>query len=114
VHQRSSTAIHKARTRQCLYSIRLLIISRLVILHTSGLEDIAIVLAQILSFGVTVTSLIQVGLGGLGRHIETVSNDQMLIATRVRRAADMDIYDGPLTWRRLCTLTHWSTMPLKS
>jgi hypothetical protein len=57
---------------------------RLTILHTFASEDAAIIVAQILSFGVTITTILQVALGGLGRHTEFVGHDVFLIAAKVR------------------------------
>ncbi|KAH7361183.1 hypothetical protein BKA66DRAFT_211313 [Pyrenochaeta sp. MPI-SDFR-AT-0127] len=59
-------------------SVVLRLYTRQMILRTFGPDDIAILVAQILSFGVTITTILQVALGGLGTHTEFVSRDQFL------------------------------------
>ncbi|KAF2830025.1 hypothetical protein CC86DRAFT_179093 [Ophiobolus disseminans] len=63
-------------------SVVLRLYTRLAILRTFGLEDVAIAVAQVLSFGVSVTTLLQVGLGGLGRHTEFATQDQFLMGVK--------------------------------
>ena len=48
-----------------------------------GADDIAIVIAQILSFGVSVTTIVQLAIGGLGRHTEFASRNELFAGLRV-------------------------------
>ncbi|KAH7082002.1 hypothetical protein BKA63DRAFT_589914 [Paraphoma chrysanthemicola] len=63
-------------------SVLLRLYTRRAILHTFGLDDVAIIVAQVLSFGVTVTTILQVALGGLGRHTEFSSHEKFMIAMK--------------------------------
>ena len=64
-------------------SVILRLYTRKEILRTLGADDMMIAIAQILSFGVAVTSCLQVSLGGLGLHIEFVSREAFLWGARV-------------------------------
>lgn len=56
---------------------------RLWILHTFGREDTAIIVAQTMSFAVSITTILQVARGGLGRHVEFVSREEYIFAIKV-------------------------------
>jgi hypothetical protein len=83
VYQRSFATLYEVRRRQCLFITSPLTVVRFAILHTFGADDVAIIVAQVLSFGVSVTTLLQVALGGLGRHTEFISEDEFTIAVKV-------------------------------
>ncbi|KAH7131837.1 hypothetical protein B0J11DRAFT_428035 [Dendryphion nanum] len=59
-------------------SLCLRLYTRQRILRNLGADDIAIVIAQILSFGVTIATIVQLAIGGLGRHTEFASRDELL------------------------------------
>lgn len=53
------------------------------ILHSIGSEDYAIVIAQFLAVLVSILNILSATLGGEGRHIETVSQEQFLVNMKV-------------------------------
>ena len=68
-------------------SVILRLYTRTKILHNLGADDIAILIAQILSFGVAIASCLQVTLGGLGLHIEFVPREAFLKGAKVTSLA---------------------------
>lgn len=64
-------------------SVVLRLYTRKRILRTLGIDDATIAVAQILSFGVAITSCLQVALGGLGLHLEFVPRDALLWGMKV-------------------------------
>ncbi|OAL49913.1 hypothetical protein IQ07DRAFT_644183 [Pyrenochaeta sp. DS3sAY3a] len=63
-------------------SVILRLYTRKSILRIWGSDDIAIVIAQILSFSVTITTILQVALGGLGRHTEFITQDAFVAGAK--------------------------------
>lgn len=62
---------------------RSLMLHRKNILHSIGSEDYAIVIAQFLAVLVSILNILSATLGGEGRHIETVSQEQFLVNMKV-------------------------------
>lgn len=58
-------------------SVVLRMYTRKKLLRFVGTDDIAIIVAQILSLGVTATTIYQTAKGGLGRHVETLTGAEI-------------------------------------
>lgn len=69
-----------------MYNSQRLTVLRRGILHILGSDDIAIIIAQLLSLGVTITTILQVVLGGLSKHIECITPAEASFAFKVQRS----------------------------
>lgn len=64
-------------------SVCLRLYTRKALLRIVGADDIAIAIAMLLSLGVTATTIVQLCIGGLGRHTEFASLDAFAVAAKV-------------------------------